>query len=185
MIESLWTPEGRRSASRSTPMSAADWERFVSFTPVLQTPGVTIRDSPSVGTIPWTLSPPTSAMAQGLTVQDVSDYAAGLREVLRGRQDVTGAGVGDRGKAPMTETSHRDDSGDSSPPPLPVVVGVGTSGAGPSSASSSYTVPEVPKDIMYYDGIRQVPYRILDVSVGADLLGSLAGVPPDTVNLHT
>ena len=82
----------------------------------------------------------------------------------------------------MTETSHRDDSGDSSQPPPPVVVRVGTSGAGPSSASSSYTVPEVPSDIMYYDGIRQVPYRIPDVPVGADLLGSVVGVPPDTVS---
>ena len=84
----------------------------------------------------------------------------------------------------MTETSHRDDSGDSSPPPPPVVANVGASGVGPSSASSAYTVPDVPQDILYYDGIDQVPYRIPDVPVRADRFGSLAGVPPDTVNLY-
>ena len=60
----------------------------------------------------------------------------------------------------------------------------GASGAGPSGASSSYTVPEVPRDIMYYDGIRQMPYRIPGVPVEADLFGSLVGVPPDTVSFY-
>ena len=67
------------------------------------------------------------------------------------------------------------------PPPPPVVAGVGTSGVGPSGASTSYTVPEVPRDIVYYDRARLMHYRIPDVPVEADQLRSLAGVSPDEV----
>ena len=84
MIESLWTPEGRGPASRSTPISEADWERFVSFTLGVQTPRATAGESPSVGTIPWSLSPPTSAAAQGITIREVAEYAAELRSMLGG-----------------------------------------------------------------------------------------------------
>ena len=90
-------------------------------------------------------------------------------------------GTGDRGKAPITEPSQGVDSEDSIPPPPLVVAGVGTSGAGPSGASTSYIIPEVPRDIVYYDKARLMHYRIPDVPVEADRLGSLAGVSPDEV----
>ena len=99
--------------------------------------------------------------------------------MLGGTQNV--AETGDKGKALTTEPSQRDDSDETIPPPPPVVVGVGTSGAGPSGASTSYTVPEVPKDFVYYDRTRQMQYRIPHVPVEADQLGSLAGVPLDEV----
>ena len=107
-------------------------------------------------------------------------YAAKLRSILGGTRDL--AETGDKGKAPAAEPSQRGDSDDeTNPPPPPVVASVGASGVGPSGASTSYTVPEVPRDIFYYDQIRQVPYRILDVSVGVDMFGSLAGVSLDEV----
>ena len=93
------------------------------------------------------------------------------------------AETGDKGKAPATEPSQMDDSDDDTiPPPPPVGASVGAFGTGPSGASTSYTVPEVPRDILYYDRTRQVPYRILDVPVEADQFRSLAGVSPDEVN---
>ena len=52
--------------------------QFVTFTPGLQTPGVTTGGSPSVGIVPWSLSPPTSAAARGISIWEVSDYEAGL-----------------------------------------------------------------------------------------------------------
>ena len=36
---------------------------------------------------------------------------------------------------------------------------------------------------MYFEGVRQVPYRIPTVPLDADLFGPLAGVPPETVSL--
>ena len=65
----------------------------------------------------------------------------------------------------------------------PIIASVGASGAGSSGASPSHTVPDVPQDIMYYEGGLQVPYRVPTNPVRPDLFGSLAGVPPDTVSL--
>ena len=94
------------------------------------------------------------------------------------------ADPGDKGKAPTTEPSAQGDSDDDTiPPPRPIIAGMGAPGAGSSGASSSYTVPNVPQDIMYYEGGLQVPYRVPTNPVRPDLFGSLSGVPPETVSL--
>ena len=129
-----------------------------------------------MNTRPWSLSPPTSAAARGVTIRDLSDFENMLQSEMAQRQPVVD--TGDKGKAPATEPSQAEDADDDiTLPPSPMTAGAGSSGASPS-----FSVPDLPQDIIYYDGVRPVTYRVPTVSLEAAMFGPLAGVPPETVS---
>jgi len=178
MLEQMWLPEAQRSGS--VPSPNFDWTQHVSLSR-LQTPRATFVDSPSVNTRPWTVSPPTSVVAPGITIRDMSDFESMLQSDIARRQPVVD--TGDKGKAPATEPSQaRDSDDDITLPPPPMTAGTGASGAGPSGAPPSFSVPDLPQDIIYYEGIRPVMYRVPTVPLEAVTFGPLAGVPPETVS---